>query len=162
MNSPCAVSISNLSFLIIHGNGIREYKVDLTNPTSNSKWQSSTKWPQLQTSRTANLGCSKIENYIVIAGGYNSGLILRSTEVLNLSTRTIVYGGDLNSPRIYFHMATITRNGQQLILALGGPSGSSRLNSVEQFNPSNNTWTLAPTTMQEARSNYGAVTLKEL
>jgi len=160
MKYPCAVKISDLSFLVIHNTDIREYQVDITNPTSNSGWQRTTKWPRMQTSRTLTPGCSKIENYIVIAGGYNynSGY-LRSTEVLNLSTRTIVYAGDLNSPRRYFHMATITRDGQQLILALGGYSRSWRQNSVEQFNPNNNTWTLAPTTMQEARNGHGAVPL---
>ena len=159
MNQPCAVKISDLSFLVIHNTDIREYQVDIMNPTSNSGWQSATKWPRMQTSRTSWPGCSKIENYIVIAGGYNSGY-LRSTEVLDLSTRTIVYAGDLNSPRDSFHMATITKNGQQLILAFGGYNGSSQLNSVEQFNPSNNTWTLAPTTMQKAKSSYGAVPLR--
>jgi len=160
MHQPCAVKISDLSFLVIYNTDIREYQVDITDPTSNSGWQSPTKWPQLQTSRTNNPGCSKIENYIVIAGGYGSDSeTLRSTELLNLSTRTIAYADDMNAPRRYFHMATITRNGQQLILALGGYSGSSRLNSVEQFNPSNNTWTLAPTTMQEARNSHGAVPL---
>ena len=70
----------------------------------------------------------------------------------------------MNSPRIYFHMATITRDGQQLILAFGGETtGFSLLNSVEQFNPSNNTWTLEPTTMQEERYGFGAFVLsKEL
>jgi len=163
MDSPCAVKISDLSFLVIHDTDIREYQVDITNPTSNSGWQSATKWPRMQTSRTSNPGCSKIENYIVIAGGRGSSGFLRtrSTEVLNLSTRTIVYAGDMNSPREGFHMATITRNGQQLILAFGGYSGygGSPMNSVEQFNPSNNTWTLAPTTMQEARNSHGAVPL---
>ena len=60
-------------------------------------------------------------------------------------------------------MATITRDGEPLILAFGGYSGSSTLNSVEKFNPSNNTWTLAPTSMEEARSRFGAVAVpKEL
>ena len=45
----------------------------------------------------------------------------------------------------------------KVLVALGGWTGSSRLNSVEQFNPSNNTWTLALTTMQEAKHTYGAV-----
>ena len=48
-------------------------------------------------------------------------------------------------------------NGQQTLLAFGGKSGSSRLKSVEQFNTNNNTWTLAPTSMEETRSRFGAV-----
>lgn len=159
MDKPCAVKISSQSFIIIFDTDIREYEVDITDPTSSSGWQSATKWPRLQTSRTANPGCSKIGNNIVIAGGHNSGQFLRSTELLDLSTKSLVYAGDLNSPRGYFHLATIKSDGQKLLLAFGGYTGSSYLNSVEQFNPNNNTWTLAPTTMVEARRQFGAVVL---
>ena len=95
---------------------------------------------------------------IVISGGRSSSSgFLQSTEVLDLTTNSLVYAGDLNSPRIFFHMAIITRDGQQLLLAFGGYTGSSTLNSVEQFNPSNNSWTLVPTSMEEARREFGAV-----
>ena len=158
MHQPCAVKISNQSFLIIQNTDIREYEVDITDPTSDSGWQSATKWPQLQTSRYSQPGCSKIDNHIVIAGGWSSGQYLQSTEVLDLKTNSLMYAGELNSPRSNFHMATITRDGQQLILAFGGETtGTTALNSVEQFNPSNNTWTLAPTGMEEARSQFAAV-----
>ena len=155
MDYPCAIKISDLSFLVIHNTDILEYQVDILDPTSNSGWQSATKWPQLQTDRSSQPGCSKIENYVVIAGGRGSSGWLSSTEVLDLSTRAIVYAGDMNSPRGHFHLATITRNGQQMLLAFGGHPGN--LNSVEQFFPNNNTWTVEPTTMEETRRNYGAV-----
>ena len=156
MIEPCAIQISSQNFLIIHNTDIREYQVDISDPTSNRGWRSATKWPQLQTSRTQNPGCSKIDDYVVIAGGFGLTGWLRSTELLNLSTKTIGYGGDLNSPRGRFQMATITRNGQQLLLALGGWDGS-YLDSVEQFSPISNTWSLAPTGMEEARAAPGAV-----
>jgi len=158
MDQPCAVVISQLSFLIINKNNIREYQVDISNPTSNSGWQSASKFPQLLTRRTYQPGCSKIGDQVVIGGGFNfQSEWLRSTEVLNLSTRTITYAGDLNSARAYFHMATLTINGQQTLLAFGGQPEPSNLNSVEQFHTHNNTWTLASTTMEKARSEYGAV-----
>ena len=162
MNKPCVLRISQLSFLIIFGNDIREYQVDITDPTNNSGWQSASKFPQLQTSRYNQPGCSKIGDQVVIAGGYDSGFV-RSTEVLDLSTRSIVYAGDLTSPRQQFHMATITMNGQQTLFALGGWSDSQgvTLNSVEQFNTNNNTWTLATTSMAEARYYFGAVVVAE-
>ena len=163
MRYPCAVSISQLSFLIIYERNIREYQVDTTNPTSFSGWQLASKFPQLQAKRRYRPGCSKIGDQVVIAGGYdNIPGYLRSSEVLDLTTRTIVYAGDMNSARTYFHMATITMNGEQTVLAFGGYGGGigsigSILNSVEQFNTNNNTWTLAPTSMEEARYYYGAV-----
>ena len=89
-----------------------------------------------------------------------SGISLkRTTEVLNLSTRTIAYAGDMNSARAYFHMATITVNGEQTLFAFGGRSRSA-LNSVEQFNTNNNTWTLAATSMEEARDVFAATVVK--
>ena len=35
----------------------------------------------------------------MIGGGYDESVVLRSTEILNLSDRTLVYAGDMNSPR---------------------------------------------------------------
>ena len=158
MTHPCGVRISDLSFLTIHGKDILEYQVNISNPTSNSGWQSASKFPQLLTRRTFQPGCSKIGDQVVIGGGFNfQSEWLRSTEVLNLSTRTITYAGNLNSARAYFHMATLTINGQQTLLAFGGQPEPSNLNSVEQFHTHNNTWTLASTTMEKARSEYGAV-----
>jgi hypothetical protein len=162
MDRPCVVSISQLSFLIIHGNDILEYQVDISDPTSSSGWQAASTFPQLQTYRGKQPGCSKIGDQVVIAGGIDSsGQLLHSTEVLNLSTRTIAYAGDMNSPRIYFHMATITMNGQQTLLALGGWLGGSNsgLISVEHFNTTTNTWTFASTGMVEARWQFEAVAL---
>ena len=149
MNYPCAVKISSQSFIIIYRTDIHEYEVDITDPTSSSGWQSATKWPQLQTSRESP-ACNKIDNYLVIAGGYG----LRSTELLNLVTRTIENARDLNFPRSYFHLTTIIRKGQQMLLALGE-------DTVEQFWPNNKTWTVVPTGMKDARIMFGAVVVKK-
>ena len=173
MDYPCAVTISQLSFLIIYGNDIREYQVDTSYPTSSIGWQSASKFPKLQTRRRKQPGCSKIGDQVVIAGGHDDSYdedyyddyyefefeYLRSAEVLDLSTRTIFYAGDMNSPKAYFHMATITMNGHQTLLAFGGYSASSNYasNSVEQFDPSSNTWNLVPTGMEEARFYFATV-----
>ena len=45
MYHPCAVIIGDESFLAIYGNDIREYEVNIANPTSDRGWQQSTKWP---------------------------------------------------------------------------------------------------------------------
>jgi len=173
MDRPCAVSISNQSFLTIGDTGILEYQVDFRNLTSISGWQNATEWPTLKTQDRGALACSKIGNYVVIAGGgYGSATTYeRSTEVLNLSSKSIFSAGNMNSPRAFFHMATITRNGEQLILAFGGVPDNAKYNtlvttgnyfgenSVEEFHLSNNTWTLAPTTMESPRFSMGSVTV---
>ena len=165
MHHPCAVQISQLSFLAIHGNDIREYQVDVANPTSSSGWQEANKWPRLQTERGAQPGCALIaDNKVVIAGGHsggNSGTYLKSSEVLDLATKTITPGGDMTSPRVYFHLATITLYGAPKIFAIGGDPGSTPwLDSVEEFHPKNKSWTLAPT-LGEIRGAFALASIQK-
>ena len=158
MHTPCAVRISQLSFLVIEGSHIREYKVDVANPTSSSGWQSSTKWPSLQTERGMYTGCALINNKIIIAGGWSGSTYHRSSEVLDLSTKTITLVGDMNSPR-GCSLATTILGGATHLFAIGGrseSSWSSILNSVEEFHPSNKSWTMSPTSLGETRYSYGA------
>ena len=147
--------------------------MDIANPKSSDGWQEATKWPQLQTNTNPNYrqGCTKFGNYIVIAGGregpWNTGTTIGVTEVLDLSTKTMVIAGEMILPRYNFHLATMRRNGQQMLFGLGGlpqrtPGGNPSLDSVEQFFPSNSTWTSAPPLM-EGRHEYSVVVIsKEL
>ena len=98
----CSVVISQRSFLAMYGRNIREYQVDLSNRTSTAGWQDASKWPQLQISHGSMPGCSKVGERVVVAG--YSG----KTEILDLAKRTIEYAGDLNTPRRYFHIISIT------------------------------------------------------
>ena len=55
-------------------------------------------------------------------------------------------------------MATITMNGEQMLFAFGGADETwTTLDSVEQFDPSSNTWNLVPTGMEEARFYFSTV-----
>ena len=90
-----------------------------------------------------------------MAGGYNGG-VLRSTETLDLDTREITAGGDLATPRYWFHLATIRRGGEEKVLALGGVS----LNTVEQWVEESGTWEKAAD-LEEEKGFFGAVTLPE-
>ena len=66
----------------------------------------------------------------------------------------------MNSPREFFHLATITLDGATKIFAIGGRSGSSYLNSIEDFNPETKTWTLTSTTFEEKRYEFGQVVIQ--
>ena len=73
---------------------------------------------------------------MIIAGGnFRGGL--SSTEVLDLDTRKIESAEQMNTSRYLFHIITITREGVERALALGGWSGGAtpKLNSVEEFDP---------------------------
>ena len=156
MDEPCAVKITKLSFLVFHKKNIREYMVDVANPTSSSGWQPTKKWPLLQISRTNNPGCSKIGSKVVVAGGRSGSTYPESAEVLDLTYRIIASAGNMNSPRVFFHVATITQGGQESLFAFGGHSGTSHLDSVEQFDPRNSNWALAPIRMEEKKNAFGA------
>ena len=168
MEYPCVVKISELSFCAIYKNDIREYQVDIANPTSSSGWQPAETWPSLQTSRKFNPGCAVIDtNKVIIAGGYGPSPIHlaqstwhKSSEVLDLATRKITYGGDMTSPRVNFNLATTTLDGATTLFAIGGHSGGGPLDSVEVFHPTNNSWTLAPTTIGERKAYFGQEVLQ--
>lgn len=158
---PCSVVISETSFLVVHWKDIREYQIDIENPTTDDNWQEATKWPQLQTARYYWPGCARIGRKIVIAGGISrSGSTThRSTEIVDLETRTIQYAGDLNTARYHFHILTITTDGSERTFALGGYDGSSYLDSVEELNPDTLTWKTTPAKLAGKRDRFGAVAL---
>ena len=142
---PCAVSITATSFLVIYGTNIHQF---------DSTSQSWGRWPSLKAFRILWPGCAKIGQKVIIAGGYGGG-VLRSTEVLDLGTREITAGGDMATPRYWFHLGTIRRGGEEeKVLALGGVS----LNTVEEWVEESGTWKRAASLAGE-KGYFGAVTV---
>ena len=91
-------------------------------------------------------------------GGYPS-TTLRSTEIVDLERRTIQYAGDLNTENKRFHVITITTDESETTFALGGYSGSSYLDSIEELDPDTMTWNTAPAKLEEKKGVFGAVAL---
>ena len=110
MQDFCAVAISPTSFLTIFRDKIHEFDASIAGPTSDKGWRESTRWPTLKTSRSAQPGCARIGNKVIITGGLN-GRKLRSTEILDLTSRTLSSGGDMAWPRIHFKLATLNMGG---------------------------------------------------
>ena len=144
--------------LVIYGNHIRELEAGIDGPTSIRGWREAGRWPRLKTSRTQGPGCAKLGQKVIIAGGYNRGP-LRSTEVLDLASRQITAGGDMTTPRTWFHFATIRRGGEEKVFAVGGESDSRYLNTVEELVEveESNTGRKADSFLGERRSYFGAV-----
>lgn len=160
MRAPCAISISPTSFLAIDGNHIHEFDADIAGPTSINGWREAGRWPRLSTTRWSWPGCAKLGQKVIIAGGVKSAEFLRSTEVLDLGSREITTGGDLATPRTYFHLATIVRGGQEKVYAVAGqgdPEGH-ELNTVEEWVEASSTWKAADNLPQK-RMLFGAVTV---
>merc|ERR1719510_1313590 len=121
----CAVPVSPTKFLTINGDKIHEFDAAIAGPTSEEGWRDSTLWPTLKTSRDYGPGCAKHGNTVIVAGGGGGGRVLQSTEVLDITTRTISTGGDTAAPRYQFSLATISRGGGDTTFAIAGYSGYS-------------------------------------
>jgi len=151
----CAVPVSATSFIVINSGAIREYEIDVENPSTSGGWLDANRWPVLS-SRTQQ-ACARTENYVLIAGGYGNGQHLSSTEVLDLATRQVEIVGNLATPRRSFQLATVTTGGMIRIFALGGWDGST-LSSVEEWDEDGKNWKPAAD-MEEARNGIAAITV---
>jgi len=163
MVSPCVVTITPTNFLAIEGADICEFDAAIDGPTSINGWREA---GRLKTNyRVGWPGCAKIGQKVIIAGGYNNGEGLRSSEVLDLDSREITAGGDMASPRRWFHLATIRRGGQEKVFAVGGSSDDRTryLNTVEELveEEESTTWATADSFLGERRGVFGALALPE-
>ena len=140
MYRPCAVAISLNSVLAIYGLEIREFDASIAGPLSQRGWRKKNKWPGLKTRRIYWAGCAKVGEKVIIAGGYSRGTNYDTTEVLDLTTRTISNAGNMASPRRVFHINTVTYRNSTRTFALGGSDGRNELKMVEEWNPETETW----------------------
>ena len=146
VEGPCAVVISATSFLVFFDKEIREF---------DTSWAKESKWPKMKTSRRWGPGCAKVgDDKVIIAGGRDGG----TTDILDLSSRTLSEGGKMATPREFFHMITFNNNGDFTTLALGGSDDDgNELNTVEEWNPETESWSTVETRLKEKRENFGLV-----
>ena len=77
---------------------------------------------------------------------------------MDLTSRTISKGGNLVTPREYFHMITFDNHGDSTTLALGGEDDdNNELRSMEKRNPETETWSEMEDQLQEKRYYFGLV-----
>ena len=112
----------------------------------------------METYRSSWPGCAKLGDKIIIAGGLSGGTPLQTTEILDLTSRTISKGGNLVTPRRFFHMITFDNNGDFTTLALGGEVNIYKvLKSIEKWNPETETWSELEDHLEEMRVAFGLV-----
>ena len=168
---PCAAPIGSHSFLIVYGTDVYEFDTRVAGPTDDAGWRPKEKWPQLQVYRRNRPGCGVLKNMFVVAGGRdNSGNWrlgtssnnLKSTEIINLETKKISFGGEMKKPRTSFYLLSIDGT----LFALGGFSltpglgrlGRHYLADVEEFVEETGTWKPAKS-LDGNRSSYGGVAI---
>ena len=160
----CAVQISDTKFLAIRDSNIYEFDSSLSGPLSTAGWRPAGTWPDLATGRIYH-GCAATGGWVVVAGGKDGGRnLLKTTEVLDLASRTVTAGPEMLEARWRLQLAVLPAPGGAggRVLALGGwDGGDNALASVEEWLPGpggTSTWRrLEP--LEERRSYFGAVAL---
>ena len=164
MQAPCAVAISDESFLAIFKDNIIEFDTSAAGPTSNAGWKDLSTYPKLQKSRVSWPGCAKLGSKVIISGGgyfdeYDNWRSRKSTEILDLTDKTLSSGGDLVEPHRQFHILNLNNK----LVAIGGvgnsgfESGNPSSISVEEWDPLTSTWSKSSTGLGEERASFGAV-----
>jgi hypothetical protein len=181
----CAVMISATQLLAIHGSNIMEFDTSVAGPLSTAGWRPASTWPDLTTAKTWH-ACAATGGRVVLAGGRDDeGNRLKSTEVIDISTHRVTAGPELLKARRRLQLAVLPapdgegarvlaiggydarpRAGPVVLpgaegLAIGGRDDDKRLDRVEEWLPGpggNSTWRQL-TALQEARSDFGAVSL---
>ena len=160
MTEPCLVAIAERRFLAIFDDNILEYFVQIINyPTSDDGWQDASKWPKLPAKRSGGFGCSTINDKVVIAGGFVSGSVTKSTEVLDLRTGVLRKANNLITQRANFQVVTITAHGVERALAMGGHDYSWYDDTVEQFDTQTLSWEVVREPLSVARGYFKAIAL---
>jgi hypothetical protein len=172
----CAVKISKTRFLVIHGTDIREFDMRQAGPQgiSTEGWRPAHTWGRLTTWRKAH-GCVAIEGRVVVAGGITTGgshqPVLKSIELLDVSSGTVTPGPEMLQARWAFQLVVLPGRGGGRVLALGGWDGRPGwdgeddhmwLDTVEELGPGPDgtfTWRPAAPLLGGTRTHFGALAL---
>ena len=116
--------------------------------------------------------CALYGDKVVVAGGRSAvttSFQNKATQIIDLTTRSIIQGPDMNTARGSFGLSSIGTEDNMRLLAFGGwygrevwEEGHDRHNKdVEELNLVNNTWTLLAEDLQERRASFGFIPITE-
>merc|ERR1712212_546245 len=151
MKSGCVVRLTNEEFAVLGG------AKDYSGPSSrmikyNTRTQSWTNnWGNLVQARSGHR-CTFVDGNIIVAGGFGDGEYLKSTEIISVATGVSRLVGDMHEKRAGFALVTVGKGQSQRVLAIGGGNDEA-MSSVEIFDIQEETWSLAPFSLEEPRYN---------
>ena len=103
--------------------------------------------------------CTYFEGLIIIAGGFNAGSYISSTEVINaydLATANINFGSMVQA-RAYHGLTVVHIDGSTKILALGGYANGNYLDSIEILDPTSAAWKMTSMKLSEKKREFGLI-----
>ena len=156
----CAVTLSDHQFLVISFFGIREFDTNVDGPSSSNGWLPTTTWPALKEKRT-HPACASIGHAVVVAGGSKNKAPSSKTEIIDVLTRTIREGPEMQVPRARFSLITVGEGAARRVLALGGSTSAGNTDSVEEFKPAGGEWKKKSLRMATKRARFAATVLPQ-
>ena len=155
-SSGCAVQINDKDILLIGGDGTRKRVLKF-----NTTAQEFTSLGDVLIQGRYHHACTRMEDKIVIAGGYGSGNYLKSTEIINIHDLTASHpAGNLVQKRGRHGLTVVYVDRKPTILAVGGSDGQhSFLDSIEMWNATTDTWTKTSMKLTEPKSSFGILAL---
>ena len=100
---------------------------------------------------------------ILVAGGFSYPYKYgNTTEIIDANDGSVTMAGSLNIGRVGHGMGIIKINGKERLIVFGGEDGTgNKTSSVEQYNAETDQWEMADLTLNEPKSSFGYVTVKE-
>ena len=147
----CGVQISQEVLLLIGGSGTYDRLLELNTRTNNF----TTRGNKLQQGRFGH-SCTLLDDTIIVAGGIDaSHNVLKSTELVLLTNGSPRVGGDLNTARISFGLATIGGHHKKAYSFGGRDRSAYSLKSVEEWDAYTEQWKLATFSLKETKGYFG-------
>lgn len=147
----CGLKISEEEILLIGGQGTEDRILHFNTRTNSfSTWEST-----LQQGRRRH-SCVLLNDLILVVGGRGDGNYLSSTEIIPLANGIPRYGGNLNTDRNSFGLATIGGHYKKAI-SFGGYDDSNRFSTVEEWDEDTEEWKLAPYSLEEEKNNFASL-----
>jgi deoxycytidylate deaminase len=111
----------------------------------------------MQENRSAHVSSLLTDGKVLIAGGYNTSVHLKSAEIFDSSNETWTSTQNEMSAEHSYGTASLLDNGN--VLVVGGWNGNLNLNSCDLYNPSLNSWSVV-SSMASSRSDHTATKLQ--
>ena len=107
--------------------------------------------------------CTRFEDKVIVTGGtkgYPYFTDSASTEIIHINDLTTTYTtGSLVQARSYPGLVVVHVENKPTVLAVGGSNDMNVLDSIEMWNPINETWTMTSMKLSEPRFNFGILSL---